>query len=345
MARQAFFCDLVPALHHQLTHRRQQLRRQQRHVVLNRLALVSRLVSEIAVPQERPYCLVMVRKVVETVEVAVQALLQHPQYQDLPQVHSRTPNRTVRFRQNMLVQQCEQPGLQRFVTPDVLKPFNTAGISSRDFGLIQIFSTGTSPIWNCCLQISLMVMSRRFPLSGSNSRISPARIQHPPTTAYFGGAGTSIDNLNPESAPPASARPFLACAFVERACRRGFTALRPHAEPATRARRRPRRRLLRPAPRPADHIRPARHRLDARTAPRPRAARPHRGHRRPGRARLLHPHRQPVAPPTGTRLSATPTRPTPSCNRLLHDGHRIELEGRSIRRTHRTPKTRTGETR
>ena len=33
------------------------------------------------------------------------------------------------------------------------------------------------------------------------------------------------------------------------------------------------------------------------------------------------------------------------CDHLLHDAHRIELQGRSMRRTHRTPKTRTPETR
>ena len=32
------------------------------------------------------------------------------------------------------------------------------------------------------------------------------------------------------------------------------------------------------------------------------------------------------------------------CDRLLHDAHRIELQGRSMRRTHRAPKTRTPET-
>ena len=32
------------------------------------------------------------------------------------------------------------------------------------------------------------------------------------------------------------------------------------------------------------------------------------------------------------------------CDRLLHDAHRIELKGRSMRRTHRAPKTRTPET-
>ena len=33
------------------------------------------------------------------------------------------------------------------------------------------------------------------------------------------------------------------------------------------------------------------------------------------------------------------------CDRLAHDAHRIELQGRSMRRTHRAPKTRTPETR
>ena len=31
------------------------------------------------------------------------------------------------------------------------------------------------------------------------------------------------------------------------------------------------------------------------------------------------------------------------CHRLLHDAHPIELKGRSMRRTHRAPKTRTPE--
>ena len=98
MARQAFFCDLVAALHHQLPHRRQQLRRQQRHVVDHRLVLVTRLVTEIAVAQERANRFVMVHQVVETVEVAAQTLLQDAQHQDLPQIHSRTPDRAIGLR-------------------------------------------------------------------------------------------------------------------------------------------------------------------------------------------------------------------------------------------------------
>ena len=122
MARQAFFCDLVPALHHQLSHRRQQIRRQQRHVVPNRLTLVTRLVAEVAVSQERPHLHVMVRQVLKTVEVAAQTLLEDPEHQDLPQGHPRTPDRAVHLRLNMLVQQPQQPPAKRLVGPDVLKP-------------------------------------------------------------------------------------------------------------------------------------------------------------------------------------------------------------------------------
>ena len=122
MARQAFFSDLVTALHHQAPHRRQQLGRQQGHVVDYRLVFVTRLVIEITMSQELTYRPVMVRQVVKTVEVAAQPLLQHPQHQNLPQVHSRTPHRAIRLRQNMLVQQCQQPRAQLLVAPDVLKP-------------------------------------------------------------------------------------------------------------------------------------------------------------------------------------------------------------------------------
>ena len=86
------------------------------------MVLVTRLVIEIAVSQERTYRLMMVRQVVKTVEVAAQSLLQHSQYQNLPQVHPRTPDRAVGLRQDVLVQQHKQPRTQRLVAPDVLKP-------------------------------------------------------------------------------------------------------------------------------------------------------------------------------------------------------------------------------
>lgn len=64
----------------------------------------------------------MVRQVVESVEVAAQTLLEHPQHQNLPQLHPRPPYRTIHLRQHVLVQQGKQPRPQRLVAPEVLKP-------------------------------------------------------------------------------------------------------------------------------------------------------------------------------------------------------------------------------
>ena len=86
-----------------------------------------RLVTEVAVAQERAYRIVMVRQFVKTVEVAAQSLLQDAKYQNLPQVHPRTPDRTVGLRQDVLVQQRKQPLTQHLVAPDVLKPFQHCG--------------------------------------------------------------------------------------------------------------------------------------------------------------------------------------------------------------------------
>ena len=66
---------------------------------------------------------------------------------------------------------------------------------------------------------------------------------------------------------------FLACAFVERACRRGFTARYLRMPRAARTGRRPRGRLLHATAHPSGEARPARHRrLDAGAAARHRAA-------------------------------------------------------------------------
>ena len=112
----------MTALDHQAPDRRQQLGRQQRHVVDHRLELVTRPVGEVAVSQKSADRFVVVRKVVQAVEVAVQPLLQDPRHQDLPQVHPRTPDRAVGLRKDVLVQQREQPRAQRLVRPDVLEP-------------------------------------------------------------------------------------------------------------------------------------------------------------------------------------------------------------------------------
>ena len=65
----------------------------------------------------------MVRQVVEAVEVAAQPLFQDGQHQDLPQVHSGTPDRAVGIGKNVFIQQRKQSFAQCLVRPDVLKPF------------------------------------------------------------------------------------------------------------------------------------------------------------------------------------------------------------------------------
>ena len=95
--------------------------------------------------------------------------------------------------------------------------------------------------------------------------------------------------------PTGIGKSFLCCAFVERACRRGFTA---------RYVRMPR--LLHE------------------------------------RASTLIASQLPVT--DWHAVIGDANQADAICDRLLHDAHRIELQGRSLRRTHRAPKTRTRET-
>ena len=74
-----FSRDRVAALHHQSPHLRKQFRPHQRHVVDNCLKLVMRLVGEVAVAQHRPHRLVMVREIVQAVEIATQPVLENSQ--------------------------------------------------------------------------------------------------------------------------------------------------------------------------------------------------------------------------------------------------------------------------
>ena len=110
----------VAAVHHQPPHRREQLRRHQRHVVDQRLQLVPALIGEIPVRQHRPHRAVVVRQIVKAVEIAAQALLQNPQNQDPPQVHPRTAHCPVRPGADVRLQQPEQ--LLAPLHVQVLKP-------------------------------------------------------------------------------------------------------------------------------------------------------------------------------------------------------------------------------
>ena len=64
----------------------------------------------------------MVRKVLKTVEIAAQTLLEDPEHQDLPQGHPRTPDRAVHLRLNVFLRQRQQLLAKRPLRPDVLKP-------------------------------------------------------------------------------------------------------------------------------------------------------------------------------------------------------------------------------
>ena len=69
-----FFGHCVAAVHHQPPHGREQLRRQQRHVVDHRLQLVAAVFGEIPVRQHRPHRAVVVRQIVQTVEIATHSV-------------------------------------------------------------------------------------------------------------------------------------------------------------------------------------------------------------------------------------------------------------------------------
>ena len=175
-----FFSDLVPTLHYQLPHRRQQLGGQQGHVVHHPLVLVTRPVAEITVPQERAYRLVMVRQVVQTVEVTAQALLENAQHQDLPQLHPRTPNRAVGLRHDMLVQQRKQTSAQLLVGPDVLKPLqHRRDVVPRLRVDPDLLDGHLSDLELPPVHFSHGVAVAKIPRKRPESTISTARIRHP----------------------------------------------------------------------------------------------------------------------------------------------------------------------
>ena len=175
-----FFSDLVPTLHYQLPHRRQQLGGQQGHVVHHSLVLVTRPVAEITVPQERAYRLVMVRQVVQTVEVTAQALLENAQHQDLPQLHPRTPDRAVGLRHDMLVQQRKQTSAQLLVGPDVLKPLqHRRDVVPRLRVDPDLLDGHLSDLELPPVDFSHGVAVAKIPRKRPESTISTARIRHP----------------------------------------------------------------------------------------------------------------------------------------------------------------------
>ena len=141
------------------------------------------------------------------------------------------------------------------------------------------------------LQRCLHTAERRY-RRRSNRRLHPSSPAQPPAgpdswNLRVGRRASQLDR----GRPTGIGNSFLACAFVERACRRGFTARYvrmprarapprrpspPPAPPAAPAGRRSRRRLLYATARPSDQARRAGdRRLDARAVARHRAVRRH----------------------------------------------------------------------
>lgn len=145
--------------------------------------------------------------------------------------------------------------------------------------------------------------------------------------------------------PAGSGKSFLACAFVERACRRGFTA-----------------RYVR-TPRLLHELAVARGdgswvrfltrlaRLDLLAIDDWMIA-PLRDAERRDLTEVIEDRAERASTLIASQLPATDwhavigdaNQADAICDRLLHDAHRIELTGRSMRRTHRAPKTRTRKT-
>ena len=99
-----FSRHLVTALHYYLANLRQQLRTQKRHIVDQRLQLViTRLVfsETVPVPQHLPYRLVLIRKLLQSVEIATQPLLQNRKNEYPPQVHTWTTHFQINTRANL----------------------------------------------------------------------------------------------------------------------------------------------------------------------------------------------------------------------------------------------------
>ena len=148
------------------------------------------------------------------------------------------------------------------------------------------------------------------------------------------------------SGPTGIGKSFLACAFVERACRRGFTACYVrmprllHELAVGRGDGYYTRLLTRLA------------KLDLLAIDDWMIA-PLRDAERRDLTEVIEGRAERASTLIASQLPVTdwhavigdPNQADAICDRLLHDAHRIELQGRSMRRTHRAPKTRTEETR
>ena len=80
------------------------------------------LVPDVRMAKETTQRLVLVHQLLETVEIAAEALLDHAHHEDPPHLHPRPPDSPVDPGKNVLVHQRKQPRSKRRVDVQMLKP-------------------------------------------------------------------------------------------------------------------------------------------------------------------------------------------------------------------------------
>ena len=162
----------VPRLDHQSAYPAQQLRTQQGHVVDHRLQPVFR--TAVPVPQHLANQTVVIGNVHQTVEVAVQALLENRQHQHAPQVHARTPRVPAHPGAGFRLEQGKQPTAKHRVGMQVLQ----AQQQRRDVvpGLRvnhQVLDEGAADFQLCRLGLSHALFPKILQQWSRTGRFSP----------------------------------------------------------------------------------------------------------------------------------------------------------------------------
>ena len=125
-----------------------------------------------AMRQHRPHRAVVVRQIVQTVEIAAQTLLQHAQHQNPPQVHARTTHLAVGPRPDVPLQQRKQllaPLLVQVLKPLQHRRYVVAGLRVQPDGLDRNLTELKLPL----LHFTHASFLEDRPQSGQTSPIFP----------------------------------------------------------------------------------------------------------------------------------------------------------------------------
>ncbi len=122
-----FSRDRMAALHDQMVDPDKKSGAQEAHVVHQRLAVAALLVPDVRMAEEPAQRLVLVRQLVEPVEVAAQPLLDHAHHQDPPHLHARPADLPVDAGKHVLVHEREQPRAESLVGTEMLEPDEKGG--------------------------------------------------------------------------------------------------------------------------------------------------------------------------------------------------------------------------